>query len=344
MAEQIFAVQAGFFDSVNGDRLYSADQMNRPYRRLVSNGVFASPEGEASDDLQVLSSGGLGIVVKAGEGIFGNKWFENSADLAITIPANTDTVPRRDSVIAQVDTLSSGRVGNIVYRTGTPSSNPSAPDINQTTGVYEYRLANILIPAGGNSITQANITDMRGSADCPWITSLVNQVDTSTLFTQWETAYSNYFTEATAEWRQFLDNLTSELEVTTNVIMLSSMYQVTSQVSSVPINIASFSKDTDVLMVFINGLRAVENTHYTLASSGTSINLTTPLAAGNVVSFVVFHSVIAADIQTTLTAIAQLDAKIANVQGIPAAPTTDGTYVLRCVVDSGNVTYTWTQV
>ena len=35
-----YNVNAGFFDAINEDRTYSADDMNRPYRRLVSNGVL----------------------------------------------------------------------------------------------------------------------------------------------------------------------------------------------------------------------------------------------------------------------------------------------------------------
>ena len=37
-----FEVTAGFFDAINNDRVYSADDMNRPYRKLISNGVFFS--------------------------------------------------------------------------------------------------------------------------------------------------------------------------------------------------------------------------------------------------------------------------------------------------------------
>jgi hypothetical protein len=182
MADQVFAVNSGFYDAVNSDRTYSADDMNRPYKRVVSNGVFATPKGTKSTDLQVVSANnGMQIIVKKGEGIFADKWFENSAAINITVPANTSTVPRIDSVIVQVDKRTSGRVGNIVYRTGTPSVNPTAPSINTVSNVIEYRLANVRVETGTTAITTAMITDRRGSADCPWVTSLIYQVDTSIL-------------------------------------------------------------------------------------------------------------------------------------------------------------------
>ena len=150
MADQIFNVNCGFFDSVNRDRLYTADEMNRPYKRVITNGVFATPQGTPSTDLQVLSAGsGMGIIVKKGDGLFGDKWFENPADIALNVPANTNILPRRDSVIVQVDKRTAGRVGNIVYREGTPSSNPLPPSIGTVTNVIEYRLANIYVAAGG---------------------------------------------------------------------------------------------------------------------------------------------------------------------------------------------------
>ena len=70
MPDQIFQVECGFFDSVNKDRLYSADQMNLPYKRLISNGVFANKDGTASDDFKVQPVfGTTNIKVKAGQGL-----------------------------------------------------------------------------------------------------------------------------------------------------------------------------------------------------------------------------------------------------------------------------------
>lgn len=194
MADQIFNVNCGFFDSVNKDRLYTADEMSRPYKRIISNGVFATPKGTPSTDLQVLSAANkMNIIVKAGNGLFGDKWFENSSDLIVTVPSNTNIVPRSDSVIAQVDKRQNGRIGSIVYREGVPATNPLPPNIGTVDNVIEYRIANIYVAAGATTINQDAIVDLRGSSECPWITSLIQQVDTSTLFAQWQAAYQGYY-------------------------------------------------------------------------------------------------------------------------------------------------------
>ncbi len=200
-----YEVNAGFFHAINEDRVYSAEDMNRPYRRLISNGVFATPKEEPSDDLQVLAANnGMNVIVSTGDAFIGNKWFENPKKLMITISKNSDVLSRVDSIIAQVDKTLSGRKGSIVYRKGNASSNPTHPNINTEENIYEIRLADILISPSCVKITQDLITDCRGSSECPWITSLIKQVDTSTLYAQWQEAYRKYYAEQTAECAEFV--------------------------------------------------------------------------------------------------------------------------------------------
>lgn len=322
MADQTFAVNCGFFDAVDNDRLYTADQMNLPYKRVISNGVFATPQGTASTDLLVESaSNGMDIIINAGEGLFADKWFNSPSAITITVPNNTATTPRVDSVIVQVDQRTSGRVGNIVYRTGTPSASAAAPAINQVENVTEYRVANIYVAPSATNINNDAITDLRGSSSCPWVTSLVQQVDTSTLWQQFQTAYLDQFNAYTADyeeyvseqrqaWEDFLETLTSDLSVETNVVMYENKYTAIASVSNIPIGIASYNSETDILQVFINGLLAVEGDKYTIDSGGTSITLTNAIAAGNTVAFVVFKSLIGAEIESAVSMMQRLDDKI----------------------------------
>lgn len=185
MAEQIFGVNCGFFNAVNYDRTYTADDMNKPYSRIVSDGVFPTQQGTPSTDLKIVSAGsGMNISVQPGQGIFASKWFENPSAIIITVPKNTTIYPRRDSVIIQVDMRTSGRKGNIVYRTGTSALNPQPPSINTTTNVTEYRLGNIYIAPGATNINNDVITDLRGSVSCPWVQGLIYSVISSAEITE----------------------------------------------------------------------------------------------------------------------------------------------------------------
>lgn len=324
MADQNFSVNCGFFDAINYDRTYSADDMNKPYSRVLADGVFATNTGTPSSDLQVVSAGsGMQITVSPGQGIFASKWFENPSAILITVPDNTALYPRRDSVIVQVDKRSSGRVGNVVYRTGTPTASPQPPDIGTVANVIEYRIANIYVAPGANAINNDAIVDLRGSSECPWVTALIQQVDTSTLWNQYQAAYQNQFNRYTSDfetytdeqreaWEEFVQTLTQELSVTTSVILLSSTYNATGTATVIPINIPTYNPDTDILQVFINGLLAIENTDYMINSDNENITLTTAIKAGNDVNFIVFKSLIGGDIESAVTMIRKLDDKLAN--------------------------------
>lgn len=212
MADTKYEVDAGFFDAIEEDRLYSADDMNKPYKRLISNGVFANPDGTASDDLQVFATGnGMNITVSAGNALIGDKWFENASDLLISVSQNSELLPRIDSIVAQMDKTQAGRVGNIVYRTGSASSSPVHPDINTEDDIVEFRLADIIVSPSCVEITQDLITDCRGSDECPWITSLIYQVDTSTLYAQWQAAYKKYYEDQEAEQKAFFEDFKNTL-------------------------------------------------------------------------------------------------------------------------------------
>lgn len=293
MAEQKFLINGGFFNSINNDRLYSAEDMNRPYKRVITEGIFATPQGTPSTDFQVVSANNaMNIIVKAGEGLLGGKWFESPNDKVITVPANNNINPRRDSVIIQIDNRQSGRVPNIVYREGTPSTNPQVPDISTNPSVIEIRVANIYVAAGATNINDDAIVDLRGSDECSWITSLIQQVDTSQLYNQYRAAYDAYYQRETELFNAFMESLTSELSVNTNIIKYESHYKsVNDGETVIPINISSYNKNRDILIVRINRLYATEGIDFTITSNS-SITLTKDICANQNVDFLVLQSVV----------------------------------------------------
>ena len=123
----------GFFNSINGDRKYNAEEMNNPYSRIVSNGVFAKPDGTPSNDFQVVSVSSMTVKVSAGEGIFAGKWGKLDADMPFEILNAHVTLPRIDSLIVRIDNSSEVRAGSIAYRQGTPASSPVPPELKSTS-------------------------------------------------------------------------------------------------------------------------------------------------------------------------------------------------------------------
>ena len=92
----------GFFNSVNKDRIYDANDFNYGLRKLISNGVFATP----SDNLQVTAGTGMNIVIKKGEARLDWKWFISDADEIISIAASDVSLNRIDRVVIRLDSVS----------------------------------------------------------------------------------------------------------------------------------------------------------------------------------------------------------------------------------------------
>lgn len=187
-------VRGGFFNSLNSDRLYSAADMNLPYKKLISNGVIP----DVSDALQVVASSGLTVNVKAGSGLFGDGWAVNDAAVALTLDAAHATLDRIDLIVMRRDDNENVRATNVFIKKGTPASTPAAPAVERSTYIKEYALAEIHLAHGATAITQSMIVDTRpDTTRCGWVTGLFEQVDTSTLFAQWQAAYAEQFDENT---------------------------------------------------------------------------------------------------------------------------------------------------
>lgn len=315
------AIYCGFFNSNNQDRLYSAEDMTKPYELLVSNGVFATPQGTPSNYLQVYATApaSMNVTVKAGRGIFFDKWFINDADLTLTVDAPNPTLPRIDSVVARVDKSSAVRAGSIIIKKGTPASSPVAPTLeNGANGAKEYRLANILVGANVVSLTQAKITDTRGGSECGWVTSLVQQVDTSTLYIQWQTAFDEWFRD-----------VKETLSTATLIRSYNSHYKTTGAAETViPIQIIQYNRNLDILQVYINGLMLIKDVEYTV-NDNSQITLTDDVARGTDIAFVVYKSIDGSDAETVVSQVNALQ-NLVNVIKI-----TDNTGTVKLRAESG---------
>ena len=287
------AITCGFFNSVGTDRQYDADQMSEYFDGLVSNGVYESVGG----GLQVTAGTGLSVNVASGRAIVQSKWVKNDGAYNITLTAANALLNRYTAIIIKFDL--ENRVVSITSKDGTAATSPSYPELTQNTTVFEYALAYVYVAAGATAITQANITDNRGSATCPWITGIVDQVDTSTLFAQYQTAYQEMIASM-QDWqvlqRQAFDSwfadLTQNLQVNTYIQKYEkTVTNTTSGSQTIALDMTGYTFDAaDVFLVSINGLAAVQNTDYTVTSSGVTVNLQVNGSTPNTIDIVVLKS------------------------------------------------------
>lgn len=289
------AFQCGFFNSEGGDRKYNAEQMNNPYKRIVSNGVFAQPNGTPSTDYQLTANGDMTVTVKEGRGIFADKWAYLDADMILTVPTAHVSYTRIDSVIVRIDSSAAVRAGSIVYRSGTPADNPTAPALENTPEIKEYRLGNITVAPNALAITQANIEDTRVGSECGFIHNLLWNSDISATYAQWQ-----------AQFYEWFDTLRDTIATQTIITSFTSQYTATEDDETViPINIPRFNSALDILQVYINGLFLTDRVDYTVNNNNT-ITLTLGIDAGTEVSFVVYKSVDGSEAETVVRYVNEL--------------------------------------
>lgn len=277
------ALEYGFFNAVQQtdgtyDRVYNAEQMSRYFNGLVSPGVYESVGG----GLQVRAGTGMTVQVQTGRAILGDncQWLDNDAVLDITLSAAHVTLNRYTAIVMRLDYTN--RNISIVAVDGANATAPTKPAMTRTSAIMEYCLAYVYVGKGVTTITQSAITDTRpDNTVCGWVTGLVQQVDTSQLFLQWQTAYAEFYaqmqawqTQQEAAFDSWFSTLTGQLQVNTYIQEYRNTVSVTTSTSQVSIGISQYVPTTDILIANLNGIALVEGTDYSISGTGTGAKMT----------------------------------------------------------------------
>ena len=179
-----------FFNSINGDRKYDADDISNYFLKLISNGVFATP----SNSMQVQAAGGMKIKVTPGWAFVNCKWLRLDTDYYITLDKSDVQYNRLDRIVVRLDPSDSVRSVTIAVKKGTASSPTKiVPLTRVTNGIWELSLAQVWVYANSTEIKQSAIIDERANTDvCGWVTGLIDQIDTTNLFAQYDAAFKDF--------------------------------------------------------------------------------------------------------------------------------------------------------
>lgn len=268
------AINGYFFNAINSDgvydRTYSAQDMCSYLNQIVGNGVFPNP----STQLQARAGSGMQIIVAAGQGWIDGHKIINTADFSIDIAAADALLNRIDRLIFYCDYVN--REMGIEVLTGQTAVTPTAPALTRNQSRYEMSLATITVNKQVTSIINAMITDTRAdSSVCGWATGVIEQVDTSTLFQQWQTAYSDYYASIKQQLDDFMETLTQELKVNTYIQEYKKYVTLTASSSKIiPLNMTGYTyEESDIMFVIINGLVGVDTVDYLLDTRGATPEL-----------------------------------------------------------------------
>lgn len=176
------ALTSGFFDSLNGDRKYNAEQLSAIFDGIINDGIFAS----IGDNFVVKAVGGNNITVGTGRAWFNSTWIYNDALLPLTLTDSDVLLDRYDCVAIEVNHNTSVRNASIKIIKGAASNTPSYPKLTNSELVHQYPLAYIYRTAGSTSITQVKIVNRVGTTSCPFVTGILTVLSIDSIVAQWE--------------------------------------------------------------------------------------------------------------------------------------------------------------
>jgi hypothetical protein len=162
------------------------------WARNIGEGVKGSLAGT---ELKVTAGTGLQVAVAAGQAMVRGHYYVSTASENLTIATANASNPRIDSIVLTLDPTANTIVLAVVA--GTAASSPVAPTLTQTdSGVYQYQLATVLVPAAATSVS--TITDKRTFLGSKSSASIATAVTTQSSNYTLTSADRNTFIYATA--------------------------------------------------------------------------------------------------------------------------------------------------
>lgn len=179
-------VSSGFFDSVNHDRLYNADQVSSMFDGLILDGVYENM-GEAFA-INAYPDAENTVIVGTGRAWFDHTWTLNDTQYALTLDPPSDSMSRIDAIVLDVDKTLEVRNNTIKLIKGTPvftGEDPQKPTLIKEDLHNQYPLAYVTRSAGASAtINQADIEYMVGTEECPMVIGLLEAINIEQVYAQ----------------------------------------------------------------------------------------------------------------------------------------------------------------
>ena len=199
----------GFYNSVGGDRTYSAIDFSSIFDGIIRDGVFVNIGNKFA---VTPASNGLGVIVGTGRAWLNRSWTYLDAQMNLAIDAADAAYSRRDLVVLEVNQAE--RTNSIKIVKGTPAPSPSDPSLTYggTGGVYQYALATVVVPKNASAILSSNISGHVGdpSYRLPYVTVPTEMFDASNLEDAYREEIEQLISAQSQDYDDFIIRLTGQ--------------------------------------------------------------------------------------------------------------------------------------
>lgn len=184
------ALTSGFFNSLNRDRRYNAEQLAAIFDNILTDGIIAS---QGDHFAVTTANNGMQIMIGTGRAWFDHTWSKNDSIMVLTVSDSDATRQRRDIVVLEVNHENSIRKNSIKIVQGSPTANGTLPTLVNTTTIKQYPLAYITVPARATTISASNIENRIGLGSTPFSTGILQSTPLDSLWAQWKSQFEDWF-------------------------------------------------------------------------------------------------------------------------------------------------------
>ena len=242
--------RSGFWNSIDGDRTYSAEDMAIPFDGIITEGVFAN----WGDAFKATVTDGSTVTVGSGKAWLSNRWVRN--DSVYQMPINvsnysSSTEPRTVVVCIDLKVEPYYRFAQfyIVEQRNYSSYTDMLNSITDRTRQNTLPLFAINFAAGDSSIQQSSIMNLVGTSWCPYVTAPVQTVTVDDIRAKWDASYNSLMNDIVGNAQTKANEAESNFEASFNTWFLTLKNQLnTNQAANLQNQITSLTNQLNKLV------------------------------------------------------------------------------------------------
>lgn len=185
-------VSSGFFNSVNHDRLYDAEQLSSIFDGVIVDGVYENV-GEAFN-VTAYPDANSTVLVGTGRAWFDHTWTLNDSRFSIKLDPPNEMLGRIDAIVIDVNKERDTRKNSIIYLKGDESQPDFPPALINTENHKQYPIAYITRHATQDGpISQSDIEITVGTGACPIATGVLEAQNLENLMQQLNAEFNEWW-------------------------------------------------------------------------------------------------------------------------------------------------------
>lgn len=201
-----------------GDRSVDAWTMRSAFKQFFSNGVFGTPANawqisKGAEGLTVTVQPGMAVIEGAMGGIE-----DRTGQLTVTLDNQAAAGNLCYGIFLRYDDNADVRGLTVYARKGTAGASPEIPKPDTTSAnVYELRLGYVTVPNGATDLTNATVTNEKGTSVCPYAAPF-EEIDLAQVITDARNQAAEVVEDFTNETDLTLGNLQNEVQENLDLI------------------------------------------------------------------------------------------------------------------------------